>query len=103
LSNASVSEVAANTTTVPDTFPAAGELPEEEDPLDDELHAASRSAATAAHAAIKSAGRRPCGGRDGRRSSRAPDGGTVCRLLASMPSSCRGSHIMPTSRSQPPE
>jgi len=55
---ASVSDVAANTTSVPEGFPDADELPEEE-PLDDELHAASSSATTAAQTTVKSAACRP--------------------------------------------
>jgi len=67
LSKASVSEVAANTTTVPETFPAAAALPDAALPdaagllggelVVDELHAAATSA-TMAHAAASSMVRR---------------------------------------------
>jgi len=58
-SNASVSEVAANTTSVPDSF--AGELPEPppaEEVVPEELHAASTTATTPAPATASSPARR---------------------------------------------
>jgi hypothetical protein len=86
---ASVSDVAANTTSVPEGFPDAEELPEEE-PLDEELHAASSSAATVAHMTVKSAGCRLCGARGERRPARALDRVASGRLPAPMPYSSPG-------------
>jgi hypothetical protein len=103
LSKASVSDVAANTTTVPEIFPDAEELPDEEEPLDDELHAASSSAATAAQKTVKSAGCRLRGARGEGRPARALVRVTSGRLPAPIAVLLhQGSHIMPThDRSRP--
>ena len=88
LSNASVSDVAANTTSVPEGFPDADELPEEEPP-DDELHAASTSTAAAAQATVKGVTCRLCEARGERRPARALDRDAPGPLFAPMSHSRR--------------
>ena len=72
LLKASVSEVAANTTTVPVTFPAAEALPAAAGLLEDELQAAA-SNATSANSTASSVRRRLRGASPERRPARPPD------------------------------